>query len=250
MPELEKNIFYDLNQLPEDEGMLLFGISLSRIANAQSAESCFEYFKHLDTKIKKTKGIGGIFWYGDYLYFLSEDSAKDLRSRFLAQMTNHKNGFVKIIKKHVEWIPKAFSFITFGQLIVDNSDIFEISYRKILEIYKKDKFFQQCVLDDCKNASRDISEEQQTFFLEEITALYLASKGKLILKNDYINGHEKWILHCYPGKPLKSETYLYQLNPLKLHNKKNKYENCYYDLAGKKLYDFNRIDLETFDFSD
>lgn len=250
MPELHKNIFYDLNKLPEEQGMLLLGISMSRIGNAQSAETCFEYFKHIDTKIKKTEGIGAIFWYGDYLYLLSDNPARDLRSRFLAQMSNHKNGFMKIIKKHVEWIPKAFSFTTFGQLLLDNSDIFEDAYRKISELYKKDELFQKYILEDCKNAGKGDGIDQQTFFLEEITLFYLASKGKLILKNDFTNGHEKWILHCYPGKPLKSEVYLYQLNPLDLHNSKNKYENCYYDLSFKKLYDFNRIDLETFDFAD
>ena len=86
--------------------------------------------------------------------------------------------------------------------------------------------------------------------MEEITFNYLISKGKFALTNDFLGGHEQWILYCYPGKPLESEVYLYQKNPLKLHNPKNKYENCYYDLAGKKLYDFMRIDIETFSFDD
>ena len=245
MPRPEINTFFDINTFPEDEGLLIFGISMSRIANAQSAEAYFAYLKELDTKILKTEGIGAIFWYGDYLYFLSSDPAQDLRTRFLALMFQHKNGLLKILKKHVEWIPKAFSFTTFGQLLLDNSHVFAGAYKKILGVYKKDTLFQKYVMEDCREADKGTNIAQQTFFLEEITCLYLASKGKLVLKNDFLNGHEKWILHCYPGKPLKSEVYLYQLNPLNLNNPVNKYEDCYYDLEAKKLYDYRRIDLAT-----
>jgi len=67
----------------------------------------------------------------------------------------------------------------------------------------------------------------------------------MLLRNNYIHGHEKWILWCYPGKPLKSQIYLIQTNLFGFNNKKNKFETCFYDLEGKKLYDFSRIDLDT-----
>jgi hypothetical protein len=69
------------------------------------------------------------------------------------------------------------------------------------------------------------------------------------LPNEFIEGNQKWILFCYPGKPLKSTVYFYQLNPFKLDWKENPYQNACYDLENKKLYDFDRLDIETFDFS-
>ncbi len=35
------------------------------------------------------------------------------------------------------------------------------------------------------------------------------------------------------------------INLFGFNNKKNKFETCFYDLEGKKLYDFSRIDLDT-----
>ena len=74
---------------------------------------------------------------------------------------------------------------------------------------------------------------------------YLIAKGKVRLRNDFVRDHQKWILKCYPGKPLHSEIYLFQKNFFKLSNTKNIYENSFYDLVDKKLYDYTRVDLET-----
>lgn len=71
----------------------------------------------------------------------------------------------------------------------------------------------------------------------------MAAKGKIKLHNEYIQGHEKFILQCYPGKPLRSEIYFFQLNPFKYKNSKNKYENSFYDLENKKLYNYLAFDL-------
>jgi hypothetical protein len=76
--------------------------------------------------------------------------------------------------------------------------------------------------------------------------IYLLSKNQVILPNDFIQNNQKWILFCYPGKPLKHLIYLYQLNPFKLSWKENPYENSYYDLENKQLINFDRVDLETY----
>ena len=76
---------------------------------------------------------------------------------------------------------------------------------------------------------------------------YLVSKGKVRLNNEYVQDKQKWILWCYPGKPLLSEIYLFQKNFFKLSNPENVYENSYYDLIDNKLYDYTKIDLEDFE---
>lgn len=243
------NEFFDINKLPSEEGILFFGISMNRIGNVQSAEKCFEYLKWIDTKIAKTEGIGMVMWYGDYLYFHSEEKASVLRDRYKDLMLQHKNRFLRIIGKDPAWIKKAFSFYTFGQVMLDNSEIFSSAWSAILELHAKDGLFQKCVEEDCVRAGHGFAEKEKMFILEEITAYYLASKGKLNFNNRFVPGTEKWVLLGYPGKPLKSEVYLYQRNPLKLANPQNPFEDSYYDLEGKVLYDYKRIDINSFDFN-
>jgi hypothetical protein len=248
--KLEPNQFFDINQLPVEEGLLFFGVSMNRISNRQSAENCFKDLQFIDTKIKKTKGIGMVMWYGDYLYFHSEEKAHILRDRYKHLMLSHKNSFSNILENKPEWTIKAFSFMSFGQVMLDNSSIFQNAFQQILEVYKTDQKFKECVHFDCTKIKVDFDERNILFILEELTAFYLASKGQLNFNNKFISGTEKWILQGYPGKPLKSEVYLFQLNPLKLSNPKNKFENSYYDLESKILYDYDRLDIDTFDFSE
>ena len=50
MENLEGKLF-DINKVPKQPGLLMFGISLSRISNSQSAEKCFEYMRGFIPKI-------------------------------------------------------------------------------------------------------------------------------------------------------------------------------------------------------
>jgi hypothetical protein len=245
----KKNQFFDINKLPTAEGIFFLGISMSRIGNAQSPEKCFEYLKHLASKIQHTDGIGMEIWYGDYLYFHSDDPAHKLRDRFKEQMISHKNAFMNLLRKDRVWTHKAFSFKTFGQILLENSDVYPMSYNAVFELYKNDAKFRQCVKEDCLRAGRSEGGLSERFILEEISMFYLSQKGPLRLNNKFVTDTEKnWTLQAYPGKPLKSEVYLFQKNPLGLSNPKNHYENCYYDLSGKVLYDYSKLDLDAFDF--
>ncbi|QQS20808.1 MAG: hypothetical protein IPL87_04645 [Candidatus Moraniibacteriota bacterium] len=69
--EFSGDKFFDINKVPTSEGILLFGIRISRIGNAQSPKKCFEYLKHLASEIQHTGGIERSFC-GDYLYFNSD----------------------------------------------------------------------------------------------------------------------------------------------------------------------------------
>jgi len=234
---------FDINQLPKEEGLLVLGISMNRIGNIQSAENCFFHMKDLAQKIVKTEGVGLVTVYSDYLYFHSEEKAHILRDRYKELMLAHKDGFMNLVKKDPVWIPKAFSFLTFGQLMLDNSKIFKSAFDKITVIYSEDESFRKYVHEDVKKTEHGFGEKDITFILEEITYMYLAAKGELVFNNAFVNKTEQWILNMYPGEPLKSEIYLFQKNPLKLSNPKNKYENSYYDVDAKVLYDFSQCIL-------
>lgn len=57
---------------------------------------------------------------------------------------------------------------------------------------------------------------------------------------------KKWILFCYPGRPLKSTVYLYQINPLQLNWEENPYQKAFYNLEDKQLIKYEDVDLETY----
>lgn len=239
------NQFFDINKLPPVEGILVFPISMSRISNAQSAKKCWEYLKIFSPEkiIKPLVGLSLI--YGDYLYFNSDEKASDLKNKFMPLILSHKNEMLKIISQNPFYIEQAFSFITWNQALLECKNYTNL-LGELKKFYKKDKEFQLYMQEDLKSSGKEkLDENQLNFFLEETLLFYLIVKGKMLLRNDYIRGHEKLILWCYPGKPLKSQIYLIQTNLFKFNNKKNKFENCFYDLEEKKLYDFSRIDLNT-----
>ncbi|MCB9811008.1 MAG: hypothetical protein H6779_04740 [Candidatus Nomurabacteria bacterium] len=241
---MEANLFHDISRLPQERGMLFLPISLSRISNAQSAENCFKYLQHLDSKIVKTSGVGVTVLYGDYLYLLTaKESPKDLRSRYLALMTQHRNGLLNILKKDTAWVSDFFTFKTYGQAMIDFSDIFLGYWQKVLETYENDRFLQKCIAFD---SGKDFTQEQAHFILEESLFLYLIKKRIVSFENKIINNHEQWVLEAYPGKPLATETYLMQKNIFNLDDEKNRYQNHFYDADENKLYNLKEIDIEKF----
>ncbi|MBS3072856.1 hypothetical protein J4477_03425 [Candidatus Pacearchaeota archaeon] len=242
--QIQKNEFFDINKFPAKEGMLIFGISMSQISNTQSATKCFSHIEELVKKIRYPY-VGLTFLYSDNLYFYQKGDAVKLNKKFQQLMISHKNEFNKILNKNLWYIRDSFGFITWNQALIEIKDFMDY-FSKLKEIYNKDKKFQKYLNDDIKESDKKINEENIMFILEEILVFYLASKGKLKFPNKYLNGKEKWVLWCYPGKPLKSEIYLYQKNFFNLQNKENDYENCYYDLDDKRLYDYSNVDFDQF----
>lgn len=239
---IKENQLFDINKMPQKEGLLVFGISMSRIGNAQSAKKCFEYMEHFIPKIFYPR-VGLIFLYGDFLYLYSDEKASSLKNKFQTLIHSHKNEFIKILKKHPTLIPSSISYLTWNQLILESKEFFEY-FGELQKIYKKDKKLQEYVKRDI--GKENPNENQINFILEEILIFYLIAKGKVRLYNDYVQDKQKWILQCYPGKPLASETYLFQNNFFKFKNPDNLYENSFYDLEEKKLYDYTKIDLDNF----
>ena len=249
------NKFFDINKFPPYEGMLVFPISMSRIGNdSQSAKTYWKYIEHFNpSKIDKTKPkakVGAIFIYTDFLYLYSTQKANILKSNFMNSMHQHKNSFTKIISGHPNFIHHSVSYKVWSQFYIDNEK-FIFLFEKLKLIYKKDKQLQEYIkydFDKLNNKKRTLDQNQINFFLEEHIMVYLISKKQMKLENEFINGKEKWVLLCYPGKPLKAQIYLHQKNFFKLKADDNYYQDCWYDLVEKKLYDFNKIDLKTFQY--
>lgn len=238
----EKNKIYDINKLPAEPGILVFPISMSRISNAQSAKACWEHIKIFSPNkiIKPMVGLNVI--YGDYLYFNSEEPANTLKSKFGNTILGHKNEFLKIFAKNPMYIDKAISFSTWNQMLLEAKD-FMRHIGELKKLYAKDKVFKKYVEEDVQTYAKKLSELNTDFILEETLMYYLIAKGKVTLRNDFVQGHQKWVLWCYPGKPLKSMLYIQQKNPFQLSNPENAYEHAIYDLEEKKLYDATKLGL-------
>lgn len=247
MKSLKPNEFFDIHKLPKEKGLLIFGLSMNKLQNRQSAERCFEDIKHISPSKVSKPLIGLNFVYSDFLYLYSDKPAPELKNTFMTQVISHRNGMQKILEKHsVRFqIQHAFNYMVWNQLYVGTNNFYSL-LQKLKNIYEQDELFQRYMKEDCERYGREMGENQINFFLEEILMFYLLSKNQVKLPNEYIEGNQKWVLFCYPGKPLKSAVYLYQLNPFKLEWKENPYENSHYDLESKLLIDFSRVDLNTY----
>ena len=239
MENLEEKLF-DINKVPKQAGLLMFGISLSRISNSQSAEKCFEYMKDFIPKIVIPE-VGLNIVYSDSLYMNSSEKAKDLKKKFEPLIHAHKYGFIKLLEKNPIYIRKSFNFVTWTDMILESKEFFNY-LSDLKKIFEKDETFQTLVKKDI--GSDNPNEEEIEFILEEILMFYLTAKGKVRLQNEFVQEKHKWVLWCYPGKPLYSEVYLFNKNFFKLDNPENIYQNQFYDLESKKLYDHSKIEIE------
>lgn len=241
------NQFFDINKLPSGKGLILFPISMSRIETGQSPQVCMEYIKHLARDRVSTPTIGWNVLYSDLLYMnLVEGDARTAKNQFMHEVLKHKNALHKLFKKEHQTfqIQHGLHFDTWGRVYVGTKN-FALRLRELRKRYDADERFQKYLQEDVSYFGREISDQQIEFFLEEHLMMYLTTKGEIVFDNDYIQHQEEWILMCYPGMPPKHLIYMYQQNFFELENIKNKYQNCFYDLEAKKLYDFDRVDLET-----
>ncbi len=245
--KLEVNTFFDISKLPPEKGLLLFGLSMNRLQNRQTPEQCLQDIRHFTpTKVRKPL-IGLNFIYTDFLYLYSDKSAPELKHSFMNQVINHRNGLQNLIEKNpIEFqIQHAFNYIVWNQLYVGTTNFNQL-FEKVKQLYKKDEKFKKYIEEDCQTYGREMKDNQVNFFLEEILMMYLLSKNEIKLPNEFIENNQKWVLFCYPGRPLKSTIYMYQLNPFNLHWNENLYQNSHYDLESKQLVDFSRVDLATY----
>jgi hypothetical protein len=239
---MKKDKFYDINHFPNQKGMLLFPISISRIGNAQNPRRCFDNMQHFVPKIK-TPSVALTFIYGDSLYLYDNGKSADLKNKYLNLIHAHKFGFENQLKREPLRIPQAFSYTTWNELILRHKDFLRY-FAKLKIMYKEDSALRKAIKAD--SGAKPINANQINFILEETLLFALILHRQIRLPNDFIQEKHEWILYCYPGKPLRTEIYLHQKNLLKLEKSDNIYQDAWYDLEEKKLYKIEDIDLEKF----
>lgn len=241
------NEFYDINKFPKEPGITYYALSMPLLNNTQSPQACYEDDLRLIEKIQ-VSNVGAQVVYTDNLYLYSDESAMELKLKHQKLIEEHKQGWLNLIRQNIYIIPSAFTFMTWGQLILE-CPRFSNYLNDFRRIYEGDTTLQGYVQRDIEGTGRAVNQYTIGYMLEEILLDYLVMKGQVRLHNDYTHDKEEWILNCYHGKPHRSYVYLHQQNFFKLHNKKNVYESSWYDLLAQKLYIFDRLDIDTFDFS-
>jgi hypothetical protein len=237
---------HDINKLPTSWGVLVFPISMSRIENAQSAQSCFDYIHIFDDKTSAPK-VGAHFIYTEGLYMNFEEKAYETKNKFAQRMVNHMCGLKKLVAKNFKdyQIPHAFSFEAWFQMYLSHTDFLSV-IAQAKSLYEEDTVFQKYIAEDSRKMNRPIDQQQINFLIEEHVFSYLLLNRQLKIRNEYIEGREEWLLLAYPGKPLLSEIYFYQKDILGINEDKNPYKG-HYDLLEHKFYDFTKIDIATFE---
>jgi len=243
----QKNEFFGINKFPKGYGIVVMPISMARIATGQSAQKCIEWILDFgSTKVTEPK-IGLNVIYGDFLYLLSDEKASVLKERFMIEVIKHKNALQKLVQKNKQslQIQHAFTYQNWNDLYISTKD-FDGNLRDIRNLYKTDTLFQKYIDEDIAFCKREKSENQINFFLEEHLLSYLLLFKQMNLRNEFVLGREEWILWVYPGVPCKADIYLFQKNPFKLKTN-NPYLGAY-NLENGKFYDYNRLDLDTWDY--
>lgn len=240
----EQNEFYDINKFPKESGLFIFFISMPLTNNTQHPKKLSESDQELIKKLQASNtGVQVI--YTDNLYLYSDERAAELKNKHQKIVEIHKQGWLNILKKDIFMIPKAFTFLTWNQLLLDCYD-FSKYISEFHRIYEKDKQLQKYIREDIERTGREVNVNSINYLLEEILVDHLVIKGIIPMRNEYVHNKYKWLLNCYPGKPHSSLVYLHQQNFFGLHHTENIYEDCWYDLAAKKLYDFKRLDIDSF----
>lgn len=242
MNTLPENVFFDINHFPREYGMIVFPISMSRIANAQSPEACFSCMELFAEKMLANT-VWFNFLYSEGLYMNFEEEKNHLAQTAVA----HKGWIMKLIEKNYRefQIDRAIHFDSWFQMYLGHKSFFS-ALSEIKRIFREDPLFERYVRLDSEEAGKLYTEEQIDFYLEEHTMAYLLLNRELKLENRFLDGQEEWILFAYPGKPPRAQVYLFQLDPLKIMGDTNPYKGLY-DLSEKIFIDYMRVDLRTWE---
>lgn len=245
LPQIQKNIFYDINKFPKDWGIIVMPISMSRIANSQSPQACMEAIEHLRQKITANR-VGAHFIYSEGLYMNLQENVCEKKNHYAQNAVSHMQGIRRIVEKNYMkyQIDNAFSFDSWFQMYLSHKSFFNV-LSVVKEFYAKDVEFQKQVALDAKEQGKELTEKQIDFYLEEHTFAYLLYNRQLTLRNDFVNNRQAWVFFCYPGTPPRGAIYLYQQDPCKINGDSNPYKGQY-DWTKKKFVDYRNVDLEAY----
>lgn len=227
---------FNINKI-SGSGTLILPISMSRIANGQNPDDCYEMLAYFEDKLESLSN-DAILMYTNGLYFNTDDVAFEKRVKTNAQVLDHVSKMRNLIHKNKKFIPKAIHFMPIDYVIL-NSPKYQEMFTLLKKIESEDKNFQYFIKNDI--GVREYTEANINFIIEEIVVGHLIREQYVDLPITLAR-QDEWRLICYPGTFLQSEVYVYKQNFLE----KNKYSindfrGTMYDFKEKILHVFSDI---------
>lgn len=226
---------YDINKLPTD-GYLIFPLSMSRLANGQSPEECYEMIKYFESKVSEV-GIDLVLLYTNGLYYNNTEPALEVRKRTNGQMLSHRNALYKMIVKEKKFITQAMHFLPWDYTILD-APRFDEFFQILKKASEADSEFNDLLKQGL--AGREANEANINFLIEEIVVTHLIREQMISLPRTLVK-KDTFRLVVYPGPHFEADKYQVKKGLLpKNPDCNNLYRAAHYDFSKKVLIDFNK----------
>jgi len=228
---------YDINLIKWD-WYLILPISMSRIANSQNPDFCYEVIEYFLNKLESF-GNDVVILYTNWLYFNSQDITFELRKKTNQQILDHRNKLFGMIEKNKKFIPKAFHFLPIDYVIL-NSKYFLDFFNILKKLEQKDELFRSFIQKDMWD--RLYNEANVNFIIEEVVVSHIIRQRMVEFPRTLVKNDE-WRLIVYPWSYISSDVYQRQNNILPKLDKINVFNASHYDFSQKKLYIYDDIIL-------
>ena len=227
---------FDVNRIQND-GYLVLPLSMSRLANGQSPEYCYQVLEDFLKKLE-TFSNDVVLLYTNGLYFNSEEISFENRKKTTQQALNHIYAFRNLVEKKKQFIPGAIHYLPIDYVIF-NSPHFKEFFDKLKLLEKEDDEFRNLLISDSRD--REYTEANMNFLIEEIVIAHIIRQKLVDLPMTLVKS-DAWRLIAYPGKPLASDIYQWQKNILPKKVSINPYSGSQYDLEAKHLVVFDEVE--------
>lgn len=226
---------YDINKLPTD-GYLVFPLSMSRLANSQNPEECYEMIKYFELKVSEV-GIDLILLYTNGLYYNNTESALEVRKRTNGQMLSHRNALSKLIIKEKKYISQAMHFFPWDYTILD-APRFNEFFQTLKKTTETNQEFNNLLKRGL--AGREENEANLNFLIEEIIVTHLILEQMISLPKTLVR-KDTFRLVVYPGPHFEADRYQCEKRLLPRNEDcTNPYRAAHYDFSQKVLIDFDK----------
>lgn len=233
-----KQQFFDINKLPVN-GYLVFPLSMSRLQTGQSPEKIYDALVFFNKKIPKIS-LDVVFLYTNGLYMNTEEKAIVVRQKTTNQMLNHRNALMSLILKKREFVPQAFHFETWDNILL-NADKFVETVNALKNLRLKSPDFRKHLEQDLKDKEK--TETNFNFLIEEIAITHLL-RQKFVPLPHTLASSDGWRLIVYAGDPMQADIFAFNKHKLpknKEIKKDSVYSRAQYDLDKKVLIDFDKL---------
>lgn len=228
---------FDVNRINGD-GYLILPLSMSRLANSQDPEWCYEILKLFLGKLE-IYSCDAVLLYTNGLYFNSMEVSFENRKKTNQQVINHNAELRNLVESRKEFIPNAIHYLPVDYVIL-NTPQFHTFFAALKKLETEDEKFRAFLAKDSNG--REYNEANVNFLLEEIVIAHIL-REKLVQLPRTLVRNDMWRLIAYAGVYLYADAYQWQRDVLPRGDGSNPFSGTQYDTDQKKLFVFDEENL-------